>query len=93
MLESHSEPAPPQVAQPRQEITQLGANPVLAAGAVIKNQDLTTLWFERRHFYLVLSVNAIGQLKMTRDNSRNGDVFVKGFPPQCVAIESQSHFL
>jgi hypothetical protein len=42
---------------------------------------------------LVLSVNAIGQLKMTRDNSRNGDVFVKGFPPQCVAIESQSHFL
>ena len=60
---------------------------------LIKDQDLTTLWFERRHFYLVLSVNAIGQLKMTRDNSRNGDVFVKGFPPQCVAIESQSHFL
>jgi len=26
---------------------------------------------ERRHCYLVLSVNAIGQLKMTRDNSRN----------------------
>jgi hypothetical protein len=44
MLESHSEPAPPQVAQPRQEITQLGANPVLAAGAIIKDQDLTTLY-------------------------------------------------
>ncbi len=44
-------------------------------------------------YLLASSLNAIGQLKMTRDNSRYSNVFIEGFPPEGVAIESQGHLL
>jgi hypothetical protein len=42
---------------------------------------------------LASSLNAIGQLKMAGNDSGNGDVFIEGFPPQGIAIESQDHLL